>query len=176
MDRGKGGIEYLWIACPKLSSLQKQEEWKATCILQNSCGEQRQCPENQLLITHPRTHFFSVALRPRKRGGLLGTGWGEGGTKEWRLDLEYRPKETGESVDRRQNNGSIKAVSPRHCQRLVHCATAVSTAVFGQSQCQLHCCWRTTRSERSQLSQTSSTSLLIISSGLTSRSSSTSLL
>ena len=36
-------------------------------------------------------------------------------------------------------------------QRLVHCAAAVSTAVLGQSQgqCPLHCCWRTTRSERS---------------------------
>ena len=36
-------------------------------------------------------------------------------------------------------------------QRLVHYTTAVSTAVFGQSQrqCPLHCCWRTTRSERS---------------------------
>ena len=26
-----------------------------------------------------------------------------------------RPKKTGETVDRRQNNGSVKAVSPRHC-------------------------------------------------------------
>ena len=25
------------------------------------------------------------------------------------------PKKTGETVDRRQNNGSVKAVSPRHC-------------------------------------------------------------
>ena len=36
-------------------------------------------------------------------------------------------------------------------QRLVHCAVAVSTSVLGQSQrqCPLHCCWATTRSERS---------------------------
>ena len=36
-------------------------------------------------------------------------------------------------------------------QGLVHCAIAVSTAVLGQSQgqCPLHCCWATTRSERS---------------------------
>ena len=37
-------------------------------------------------------------------------------------------------------------------QRLVHCAIAVSTAVLGresQRQCSLHCCWGTTRSERS---------------------------
>ena len=38
-------------------------------------------------------------------------------------------------------------------QRLVHCAAAVSTAVLGQSQrqCPLHCCWWTTRSERSPI-------------------------
>ena len=54
--------------------------------------------------------FFNVALRQRKRDGLLGKG-----TTEWRLDRGYRPKKTGETVDRRQNNGSVKAVSPRHC-------------------------------------------------------------
>ena len=32
-----------------------------------------------------------------------------------RLDRGNRPKKTGETVDRRQNNGSVKAVSPRHC-------------------------------------------------------------
>ena len=35
--------------------------------------------------------------------------------REWRLDRGYRPKKTGETVDRCQNNGSVKAVSPRHC-------------------------------------------------------------
>ena len=35
-------------------------------------------------------------------------------TKEWRLERGYRPKKTGETVDRR-NNGSVKAVSPHHC-------------------------------------------------------------
>ena len=36
-------------------------------------------------------------------------------------------------MDRRQNNGSIKAVSLAIAQRLMHCAIAVSTAVLGQS-------------------------------------------
>ena len=41
---------------------------------------------------------------------------GKAGTTEWRLDRGNRPKKTGETVDRRQNNdGSVKAVSPRHC-------------------------------------------------------------
>ena len=59
--------------------------------------------------------FFYVALRPRRRDDLLGTGteW-ERGQGDW-LDRRNRPKKTGETVDRRQNNGSVKAVSPRHC-------------------------------------------------------------
>ena len=45
----------------------------------------------------------------------------------------YRPKKTGETVDRRQNNGSVKAVSPRHCPATSALRCAVSTAVLGQS-------------------------------------------
>ena len=37
------------------------------------------------------------------------------GRESERLDRGNRPKKTGETVDRRQNNGSVKAVSPRHC-------------------------------------------------------------
>ena len=93
-------------------------------------------------------HF---ALRPQKRDGLLGTGTG-GGTKEWRLDRGYRPKKTGETVDRRQNNGSVKAVSPRHCpatSALRYCCFNCRAWAESQGQCPLHCCWRSTRSERS---------------------------
>ena len=49
--------------------------------------------------------------------------------------MKARPRaptrKTEEAVDRRQNNGSVKAVSPRHCA-----ATSVpgyTTAVLGQS-------------------------------------------
>ena len=100
-------------------------------------------------------HFVS---RPQKRGGLLGTGTGGGGrggregTQEWRLDRGYRPKKTGETVDRRQNNGNVKAVSPRHCpatSALRNCCFNCRAWAQSQGQCPLHCCWGTTRSERS---------------------------
>ena len=54
------------------------------------------------------------------------------GRESERLDRGNRPEKTGETVDRHQNNGSVKAV---RCplaiaQRLVHRAIAVSTAVL----------------------------------------------
>ena len=58
-------------------------------------------------------HF---ALHPQKRGCLLGTGTGgEEGERVKALDRRYHPKKTRETADRRQNNGSVKAVSPCHC-------------------------------------------------------------
>ena len=81
-----------------------------------------------------------------------GRGQGTKGTKEWRLDRGYRPKKTGETVDRRQNNGSVKAVSPRHCpatSALHNCCFNCHAWAESQGQCPLHCCWGTTRSERS---------------------------
>ena len=59
--------------------------------------------------------FFIVALCPRKRDGLLGTG------TEWDGDdrVKVRPRKPPEKDRRpwtcRQNNGSVKAMSPRHC-------------------------------------------------------------
>ena len=104
-----------------------------------------------------------VALHPRKRDGLLGMGQSGKGMKECRPDRGNCPKKTGETVDHRQNNGSVKAVSCplTIAQRLVHCAIAVSTAVLGQSQrqCPLHCCWRTTWTTQSKGSPTFSAQL-----------------
>ena len=94
-------------------------------------------------------HF---ALRPQKRGGLLGTGTGGKGTKEWRLHRGHRPRKTGETVDRRQNNGSVKVVSPHHCpatSALRNCCFNCRAWAESQGQCPLHCCSGTTRSERS---------------------------
>ena len=54
--------------------------------------------------------FTSTEARWLIRDGDRGKG-----TQEWRLVRGYRPKKTGETVDRRQNNGSVTAVSPRHC-------------------------------------------------------------
>ena len=56
--------------------------------------------------------FDHIALRPQKRGCLLGTGTGGGGgrAREWRLNRGYRPKNSGETVDRRQNKANVKAI------------------------------------------------------------------
>ena len=78
---------------------------------------------------------------------------GEGGGGE--RDIPGRPKETGETVDRRQNSMEVLRRCPLAiAQRLVHYAIAVSTAVFGQSRkdnvrcTAVDAAW-TTRSERS---------------------------
>ena len=51
------------------------------------------------------------------------------GPESERLDRGNRPKKTGETVDRRQNNGSVKAVSPRHCP-----------ATCALRNCSFNCC------------------------------------
>ena len=51
------------------------------------------------------------------------------GRESERLDRGNRPKKTGETVDRRQNNGSVKAVSPRHCP-----------ATCAPRNCSFNCC------------------------------------
>ena len=69
------------------------------------------------------------------------------GRENERLDRGNRPKKTGETVDRRQNNGSVKAVSPRHCP------------AESLRQCPLHRCWRTTWTTRSNRRPTCSAQL-----------------
>ena len=88
-------------------------------------------------------------------GEMAYKGRGQSGkeTTEWRLDRENRPKKTGETVDRRQNNGSVKAVSPRHCPAtcaLCNCCFNCCAWTESQRQCPLHCWWTTwtTRSKR----------------------------
>ena len=51
------------------------------------------------------------------------------GRESERLDHGNRPKKTGETVDRCQNNGSVKAVSPRHCP-----------ATCAPCNCSFNCC------------------------------------
>ena len=60
---------------------------------------------------------------PIRDGDRVGRGQGD-----W-LDRGNRPKKTGETVDRRQNNGSVKAVSPRHCP-----------ATCAPCNCSFNCC------------------------------------
>ena len=86
--------------------------------------------------------FTSTEARLLIRDGDWGGGGGERRKSE---------RKTGETVDRRQNNGSVKAVSPRHCPA----TSALRNRCYcraGQShkdKCPLHWCWGTTRSERS---------------------------
>ena len=90
--------------------------------------------------------------------------------REYRLDRGYRQKKTGETVDRHQNNGLLRRCPLAIAQRLVHRAIAVSTAVLGQSHKDNVRCTAVeeqTEAKEVQLSQPSSTSLLMISSGLT---------
>ena len=65
-------------------------------------------------------------------------------------------------MDRRQNNGSVKAVSPRHCPAtcaLCSCYFNCCAWAESQRQCPLHCCWRTTWTTRSERSPTFSAQL-----------------
>ena len=82
-------------------------------------------------------------------------------------------------MDRRQNNGSVKAVSPRHCAATSALRNCCFNCRAGQSHKDNVRCTAVEEQPEAkevQLSQPSSTSLLMISSGLTLRSSSTSLL
>ena len=108
---------------------------------------------------------------PQTQRGCVCGGGGGGGGSEGSTAAGHRPKKTGETVDRRQNNGSVKAVSPRHCA-----ATSAAprnccfTCRAGQShKDNVHCTAAEEQPEAKevQLSQPSSTSLLMISSGLT---------
>ena len=95
-------------------------------------------------------------------------GWG-GGVNKMKARRRARTRKTEEAVDRRQNNSYVKAVSPRHC---------VATSVL--HNCCLSCCAEQSHKDNVrniaveeqleakevQLSEPSSTSLLLISSGL----------
>ena len=67
-----------------------------------------------------------VALRPQKRVCLLGTGTEWEGDERVKARPRSRPKKTGETVDRRQNNGSVKTVD-LHIQ--VHAQSLLLSAV-----------------------------------------------
>ena len=55
------------------------------------------------------------------------------GRESERLDRGNRAKKTGETVDRRQNNGSVKAVSPRHCPATCALRNCCFSCCAGQS-------------------------------------------
>ena len=73
---------------------------------------------------------LGFAVRPQKRGSLLGTGGGGGGGAAKSEGSTRTPtRKTEEAVDRRQNNQNVKAVSPRRCG---------ATSILGN--CCLDCC------------------------------------
>ena len=82
-------------------------------------------------------------------------------------------------MDRRQNNGSVKAVSPRHCaatSALCNCCFNCRAGQSHKDNVRCSAVEEQPEAKEVQLSQPSSTSLLMISFGLSWRSSSTSLL
>ena len=104
---------------------------------------------------------FIVALRPRKRDGLLGTG------TEWEGDDRKRPERPWTAA---RTMEVLRRCPLAIAQRLVHCA---STAVrLGQSHKDNVRCTAVDEqlgqleAKEVQLAQPSSTSLLMISSGL----------
>ena len=104
-----------------------------------------------LLFSMTQDHF---ALRPQKRGGLLGTGTGGGGGGGRKS--EGSTADTARKRPERLWTAARTMEVLRRCplaiaQRLVHCATAVfnyRALAESQGQCPLHCCRGTTRSER----------------------------
>ena len=112
-----------------------------------------------------------LLIRDGDRGGK--------GMREWRLNRGYCPEKTGETMDCRQNNGSVKAVSPRHCPATSALRNCCFNCHAGQShKDNVRCTAVEERPEAKevQLLQPSSTFLFMISSGLSWGSSFTSLL
>ena len=87
-------------------------------------------PQLFFLFFHVFFSLFSCCLTstearwPIRDGDRVGRG-----RESERLDRGNRPKKTGETADRRQNNGSVKAVSPRHCP-----------ATCAPCNCSFNCC------------------------------------
>ena len=115
-------------------------------------------------------HF---TLRPQKRGGLLETGdGGEGGgeRKSEGLTADTARKRTERPWTAARTMEVLRRCPLAIAQRLVHYSTAVSTAVLGQNHKDNVRCTAVEEqleAKEVQLSQPSSISLLMISSGLT---------
>ena len=115
-------VQVWWHDCSK---------WLAAKVIQEAC-----------VIERVHFAFKSTEARWLIRDGDRGAGRGVGGTKEWRLDRGSRPKKTGETVDRRQNNGSVKEVSPRHCAATSALRNCCFNCRAGQSQRRIYPKWR----------------------------------
>ena len=113
----------------------------ARAYLHYTCSRLFALPLLELICTTPARAYFALHLLalicmlscclrstgarwPIRDGDRVGRG-----RESDRLDRGNRPKKTGETVDRRQNNGSVKAVSPRHCP-----------ATCALRNCSFNCC------------------------------------
>ena len=111
--------------------------------------------------------FTSTEARwPIRDGDRVGRG-----RESERLDRGNRPKKTGVTVDRRQNNVSVKAMSPRHCPATCALRNCCFNCCAGQSHSDNVRCTAVDeqlgqlKAKDVQLAQPSSTSLFMISSG-----------
>ena len=94
-----------------------------TGVDQSGCSPQ-EAPSFTLVSLLSCCLTSTEARWPIRDGDRVGRG-----RESERLDRGNRPKKTGETVDRRQNNGSVKAVSPRHCP-----------ATCALRNCSFNCC------------------------------------
>ena len=80
-----------------------QQHTTKTCIM----GRLNEKKETNRSVCRNKLH---VALRPQKRGSLLGTGKGEREDRMSGSSAQSDPQKTEEAVDHRQNNNYVKAV------------------------------------------------------------------
>ena len=73
-----------------------------------------------------------------------GRGGGGGGGESVKARPRSPTRKTEEAVDRRRNNRSVKAVSPRHCAATTECTTELLFQLLcwaeSHGQCPLHRC------------------------------------
>ena len=131
-----------------------------------------------LFLLGPWMESNNFASRPRRRGGLLGTETnGKGGQKS-ETSQQAPTRKTKAAVDRRQNNKMLRQRPSGIAQQLPYHAIAVPTAVQSRVTKTMSVAppLGNSGSERSPALKPSSTSLLLISSGLSWGSSTSSLL
>ena len=178
----------LWLDWPKMCILWSLVSAASTLLTdthhhsESATSDDDHCLYSTILHSQADSRCLHVilldhdALCPQKRGCLLGTG--TGGGRGWESEGS-----TADTTWKRPWTAARTMEVLRWCplaiaQQLVHCAIAVSTAMLGSHKDNVHCTAVEEQPEAKevQLSQPSSTSLLMISSGITWGSSSTSLL
>ena len=109
------------------------ELWQQHCVIVLYFGESlaaTRCRPFVMYQSFETKGWDHFALRPQKRGGLLGTGTGrqksEGSTADTVRKRSERPWTAARTME------LLRRCPLASAQRLVHCAIAVSTAVLGR--------------------------------------------